>query len=251
MTVTLSKWEMTHYGGLSAIFRDELTDINNWCLLDGDEITLEQFVTFLTWKFGGVLILNYQAASLASMTKIWHLSSHYKFSGLAATMRLTYNPISNYDRTESETTARTPNLTKTETRNTQTADGGTTATSGTTTDSQSAGATGSVAPFDSAVFANAQKSETTAGGTSTDSQTVTHGKTTSNTGTVTNTETGNDTTGRQLHVSGNIGVMSTQDMILQERQVVNFELLELYCKEWVNSVTCGVWSLGSDTLYED
>lgn len=249
MLMTLTKWNEKHNpSGLTSVFDARiLVDIEHWAVTtQTGALSQSDFIDYLLFRFGSAVLVDYDASTLATLTRIWHLSNNYKFAGIAATMRFDYDPISNYDRTETETTQRTPNLTNTETRNTLTTDGGTTTTQGSVTDSQTADSTGSVAPFDSATFANAQKSATTAGGTSTDSQTVTHGKTQADTGTVTHNETGTDTTGRQSHVSGNIGVTTTQDMIRQEREIINFNFLEYYCKEWVNAITCGVWALGCD-----
>lgn len=253
MIMKLKTWNEKHksgeLGGIEQVFTANgaiITDLLQWCFPDSTIPTASLIHNFILWKFGSALMVDYDPDFLGALTYTWHISNAYRFAGLAASMRFEYNPIDNYDRTETETTERTPDIERQETRNTTTADGGTTTTAGTNTDTQTAESVGKVAPFDSAVFANAQDSTTTAGGTSTDSTTITHGKTETNTGTVTHTESGTETVEREIHAHGNIGTMSTQEMIERERRVVNFELLELYVREWVKAISCGVWGLGCD-----
>ena len=253
MIKKLKTWNEEHKSGdvygIAQVFPSNgviISDLMTWCFPQGTSLSAALIHDFILWKFGAALVMDYDPEFLGTMSLTWHISNAYRFSGLAASMRFEYNPIDNYDRTETETVERTPDIEQQETRNTQTADGGTTTTAGTNTDTQTAESVGKVAPFDSAVFANAQDSTTTAGGTSTDSTTITHGKTETNTGTVTHTESGTETTEREIHAHGNIGTMSTQEMIERERRVLNFELLELYFREWVNAISCGVWGLGCD-----
>ena len=220
---------------------DIITALNLWVGTSTQTITADDIELLLLRKYGSVCIVNYDAETLRSLTRIWYLSNNYRFAGLSRTTKQIYNPIENYDRTETESIERTPDLSETETRNTLTTDGGTTTTAGTGSDTQTATATGKVAPFDAATFANAQQSDTTAGTTSTDSTTVTHGKTTADTGTITHRHTGTDDTSRELHAHGNIGVTSTQEMLKQEREIVNFNFLETFFAMWIAEMTCGVW----------
>jgi hypothetical protein len=241
----LKKWNESHNPqGLKTVFTpDIITALNLWIGTTTQAITADDVEIFLLQKYSSVCIVDYDTATLRSLTRIWYLSNNYRFSGLSRSTKQDYNPIENYDRTETETTERTPDLSETETRNMQTADGGTTSTSGTTSDEQNADSVGKVAPYDSANFANAADSTTTATGSTSNTSTTTHGKTTTDTGTITHTHTGTDETSRELHAHGNIGLTSTQEMLKQEREIVDFNFLEVFFAMWIENVTCGVWRL--------
>lgn len=265
------------------VFDNEISDVKEWADLP-QTFNVTSLVLYLLHKYGKIAVKDYSNAELTSLTSIWHAANYYRFSGLAATTKQTYNPIENYNRTETESVERTPDLT-TETEHTETprvtttetatrtpdltdtdtdartfTDSGTTATAGET--DQTISATAGVMPYDSAVFHNATTSDA---GKFESSETITHGKKTTNGGTLTHTttgqdetvitrsatgintdaetrtETGTDTTERETHISGNIGVTTTQEMLEQERKIVNFVFLDEYVSAWVNAFCVGVW----------
>lgn len=114
-----------------------------------------------------------------------------------------YNPIHNYDRTEDGWDERVPDLTygkgTTDTSDTRGQD--------TTTASQRAFNDGSgLVDVDKQIFDHGS------------------GVTTSHTGA--DTETGSDKTTHHMEVHGNIGVMSTQEMIQKQREVVQFNVID-------------------------
>lgn len=272
-----------------SIFTAQMTDIREWAGLPVT-FTVESMWAYLLHKFGSIAITDYNSESLNMLTAIWHSANYYKFTGLSETTKQTYNPIENYNRVETETTERTPDITRTEnktdtprvsethtvtetprtteteTHNLSTAEGGTTERETETDNTQSAGATGKVSPMDAGgLFNNATSSETSATVSEDVSETVTHGRTLSDTGTVTraktgtdtredvltktgsdtssatSTETGTDTTERETHISGNIGVTTTQEMLEQERKIVNFVFLDEYISAWINAFCIGIW----------
>lgn len=265
------------------VFDAEISDVREWADLP-QTFTVTSLVMYLLHKYGKIAVKNYDNSELTTLTTLWHSANYYRFSGLAATTKQEYNPIENYNRTETESVERTPDLT-TETERTETprvtttetatrtpdltdtdtdartfTDSGTTATAGET--DQTIAATAGVMPYDSAVFHNATTSDA---GKFESSETITHGKKTTNGGTLTHTttgqdetvttrtatgtntdaetrtETGTDTTERETHISGNIGVTTTQEMLEQERKIVNFVFLDEYVSAWVNAFCVGVW----------
>ena len=265
------------------VFNGEINDIKEWADLPSS-FSVTSLVSYLLHKYGSIAVKNYSNEELTVLTDIWHAANYYRFSGLAATTKQEYNPIENYNRTETETVERTPDLT-TETERTETprvtttetatrtpdltetetdartfTDSGTTETENET--DQTIAATSGVMPYDSNVFHNATTSDA---GKIESSETITHGKKTTNGGTLTHetagtdetvttktstgtntdaetrTETGTDTTERESHISGNIGVTTTQEMLEQERKLVNFVFLDEYVASWVNAFCVGVW----------
>ena len=114
-----------------------------------------------------------------------------------------YNPIHNYDRTEDGWDERVPDLTygkgTTDTSDTRGQD--------TTTASQRAFNDGS-------------------GLVDVDKQIFDHGSGVTTVHTGADTETGSDKTTHHMEISGNIGVMSTQEMIQKQRDVVQFNVID-------------------------
>lgn len=265
------------------VFDNEISDVKTWADLPAS-FNVTSLITYLLHKYGSIAVKSYSNEDLSLLTDIWHSANYYRFSGLAATTKQEYNPIENYNRTETETVERTPDLT-TETERTETprvtttetatrtpdltetdtdtrtyTDSGTTSVSSET--DQTVNAVGGVMPFDAVAFHDATQSDagkfessettthgkkTTNGGTlthttdGTDTTTTTRSATGTNTDAETRTETGTDTTERETHISGNIGVTTTQEMLEQERKIVNFVFLDEYLASWVNAFCVGVW----------
>ena len=288
MLLTFKQW-IDKTPNPAQIFYAELSDLVAWAELPSD-FTAEQVLLYAEHKFDNMLMRDYTLHELNSLTYFWHIANRYKFNGLAESTKFDYNPIENYNRTETETverspditretettetprvatsqqSTRTPNVTETDTHNLMTTEGGTTGDAITETNSETSGATGKVAPFDSALFNNATQNDVTASGSGSTSETITHGKTTADTGTLTHTtagtdttqtttthtgenrttraetETGTDTTERTANIAGNIGVTTTQQMIEQERRIVDFVFLDLYLSAWVAEFCAGVWT---------
>lgn len=114
-----------------------------------------------------------------------------------------YNPIHNYDRTEDGWDDRVPNLTYGK----GTGDHSTTRGTDTTTASQRAFNDGSgLVDVDKQIFDHGSGVDTTHDGA--------------------DTETGNEKTTHHMEISGNIGVMSTQEMIQKQRDVVQFNVID-------------------------
>lgn len=143
----------------------------------------------------------------------------YELKTLYETTKFKYNPIFNYEGTEKETTTRTPNLIY---QQDSTTDIGATGGSNNTTNS--------VAPYNSSQFVNQEKN---ASGYTTDAQkNVVSGK---------NTETGQEVIVRESERGGNMGTTSTQSMIVQEREVAEFDFYNHLFKKIVDTMTINIW----------
>lgn len=143
---------------------------------------------------------------LKPLISVWSNKEIRIWEKLYNTTTLDYNPIDNYDRTETETTTN---------ERTNTANG---TQDNTTTNDLSivSDNTHKVAGYDSGTLVTSES----------DNGTV------DNTGTVTNNITSNSTSNdvdngtRTLHSRGNIGVTTTQQMIEQERNISEFNIYD-------------------------
>lgn len=170
---------------------------------------------------------------------------------LWATTQYEYDPIANYDRTETHTetvkhtgtdsTQRTDQITHTGTDGTQSAE---TAThTGTVSNQNSATDTIKKTGFNSDTLQTTE--EDTHTGTSTDTNNLTDAVNGSATRTVnlsdnsqgTETLTRNlqDTVERSIRAYGNIGVTTTQQMIDAERETVKFDMYKIICDDFIDA----------------
>lgn len=116
------------------------------------------------------------------------------------TTQYEYNPIENYDRTETEDTTSNKDDTMTSSTN----------RTGTDTDTES------VSAFNASGLTDHTKSTTSYGSGSSGTDTV----------------KAKDTLKRELRVHGNIGVTSSQDMIKQEREIADFDIIDIIVSEY-------------------
>lgn len=144
---------------------------------------------------------------MKNLIGIWSASCLYEWEKLAASMNLEYNPIDNYDRTETRTLNSTGQG--------QSQDGGSdsTSASGTVTDKVN-GYNGN----------NTQSMVDKGQTTNSNSGTMTYGKTNNETFTKQDLET--------IHARGNIGVRSSQELIEQERNIAKFNLYDIITEEF-------------------
>lgn len=169
----------------------------------------------------------------------------YELQTLLETTNFTYNPIENYSMTETETSNLSENgginsnYTEGQNGTTETSIGAITRTENKTNTlpNRTEESTRKVAPYDNEDFYNKEKTTTTFTASTTDvtATTATDNAHTDNATTATNVNGTNSTEStnkqnmsRTLTRSGNIGVMSTQDMIEQERRVANFSLFKKF-----------------------
>ena len=149
---------------------------------------------------------------LKPLISVWSHKEIKIWEKLYNTTTLDYNPIDNYDRTETETTTN-------ERTNTANGTQDNTTTNDLTIVSDN---THKVAGYDSGNLVTSES----------DNGTV------DNTGTVTNNITSNSTSNdtdngtRTLHSRGNIGVTTTQQMIEQERNISKFNIYDYIVKSF-------------------
>lgn len=197
------------------------------------EITENDAALWFLIDYADAWIL-YNDSVLATVAKKTAKTYAKKYDKLIAIYNAEYNPLENYDRSEASTHTRTPDLTKTETHDTQTgvttnsqteSSINQTQTTTTTPTGYGSTTTHTVSPFDSTGYhANDQTEVTMSGSQEVETEytgqpdhTETHaGSSTTVTGDITNTETGSETTTIRSTIHGNIGVMSTQQMAEME-----------------------------------
>ena len=166
-------------------------------------------------------VLYPNATVLKNLIGVWSVASQYTWETLYKTTILQYDPITNYDRTETRTltSAAAGNSTDSGSDAVTSVDSGTDRSTIDTTN------TGSVAGFESssaAPFTDKDKEVV-----DTDTST-TYGKTNTNTtqyGHITN-NTYNKNDSETIRAVGNIGVTTSQQMINQEREVALFNIYD-------------------------
>lgn len=204
----------------------------------------------------------------------------YKYQTLLATESFEYNPIENYNMTESgtdghtkgqqinsdlhgHTLTRTHSDTETLTLNTsdaRTSSASISGTSGSTEGARSDSTTESVYGYNSSTAVpsketgfskGSQTNSGTSSSQSSGSDTLLRTGTEANahTGTITDANSGTDThtegqridsTTHSLTRSGNIGTVTAQDMILQERDIADFSFMDILTRDLINSFCLGV-----------
>lgn len=160
------------------------------------------------------------------------------WNALKATMEYEYNPIENTDRYEEEYINDSNQKTNSgnesvQTGNTRQHSGTDQSTgSGSVTNGGNDVTTNEVQGYDSAAYAPHDKSTVNYGGTqqTSSSESTIHGLQIQDSGTESKTfsesETGSGTRGRTLHTHGNIGTMTVQQMIKEQRDIAKFNLVD-------------------------
>lgn len=181
----------------------------------------------------------------------WYNAKYYIFYQLYNTLSYEYNPIDNYDRTETRTLTETRNLEEKQTGTNTNVMSGTDKTTGkdTRTGSENRDTTDTTntttkrAGFNSETAVLGETSDTT--GTNevsvTDSQNITtetNGESSTN-NTLTldtnNTNTGTITHEETIITRGNIGVTTSQQMIEQQRELVKFNLFDYFADSLIDN----------------
>lgn len=210
--------------------KDKITDFSaifsNVHFFEPLGISSSEVYTTFTFKYFNFIYISSDVTEVASI--ISNLAEIYnnEYTTKVGLLLMDYNPIENYNSTETETTT-TENATTTGSENT------TTTTTNSTTEN-SGDTTNKVSPYDSENFNN-------------DNNTTTTNTTTGNaTDTTTINDSGNmssnGTSSRTLSRKGNIGVTTTQGMIESEYELraknLIFEFLEKVSKfillEYIN-----------------
>ena len=155
-----------------------------------ESIDKDVVINNILLKCGEFEILYAAPHFLADMIGVWSKCNKYKFDTIAATTTLKYNPIENYDRFEDYEE-------NSEQRGNRTAN-----------DSNTGQSEKLVAGFETGKYVGSEKSTINEKGVSSEEN------------------IGNGKTSHNLHIHGNIGVTSSQDMIEQERRVADFSVYD-------------------------
>lgn len=186
----------------------------------------DTLVDFILAECSDLEILYPNPEVLKGLIGVWSATEQYTWGKLYATMQLEYNPIDNYDRTETRTLASQAAGNST--------DGG--------TDTVTSADTGSDSTTGSSTNLNQVKAFDTAANTFTDrekdtvsnSGSTTYGKTNTNTTryghTNNNAYSKNDT--EQIRAHGNIGTVTTQAMMEAERNIALFNIFQVILDEF-------------------
>ena len=186
----------------------------------------DTLVDFILAECSDLEILYPNPEVLKGLIGVWSSTQQYTWGKLYATLRLEYNPIDNYDRTETRTLASQAAGNST--------DGG--------TDTVTSADTGSDSTTGSSTNLNQVKAFDTAANTFTDrekdtvnnSGSTTYGKTNTNTTryghTNNNTYAKNDT--EEIRAHGNIGTVTTQAMIEAERNTALYNIYQVILDEF-------------------
>ena len=166
----------------------------------------DTLVDFILAECSDLEILYPNPEVLKGLIGVWSATEQYTWGKLYATMQLQYNPIDNYDRTETRTLASQAAGNSTE--------GGTDTTTGSSTN------VNQVKAFDTAAntFTDREKD------TVSNSGSTTYGHTNNNAYSKNDTE--------NIRAYGNIGVTTTQQMIEQERETAKFNIFQVILDEF-------------------
>ena len=149
----------------------------------------------------------------------------YRYDKLYNTTVLEYSPIENYDRTESTTTVKKATMTH----------GDQTETVETTTGEQTNTTEGQnkISPFDTPNLVNTDGSNITdTTGARSDSSTLSRNS-------YNDTDNGIDTVTSRIY--GNIGVTTSQQMLMSERDVANFSLIKIIANDVVDDISYNLY----------
>ena len=152
-------------------------------------------------------------------------TNKYRYDKLYNTTVLEYSPIENYDRTESTTTEKTNTMTHGDQSETvETSTGAQT----NTTEGQN-----KISPFDTSNLINTDGSDITdTTGARNDSSTLARNS-------YNDTDNGNETITSRTH--GNIGVTTSQQMLMSERDVANFSLIKIIANDVTDSISYNLY----------
>ena len=152
-------------------------------------------------------------------------TNKYRYDKLYGTTVLEYSPIENYDRTEATTTSKTNTLIH----------GNQSETVNTTAGAQTNTTTGQnkISPFDTSNLVNTNGSDITdTTGSRNDSSTLARNS-------YNDTDNGNETITSRIH--GNIGVTTSQQMLMSERDVSNFSLIKIIANDVTDSISYNLY----------
>lgn len=177
----------------------------------------ETLVNNICFQLAELEILYPNPVVLKQLIGVWSSTCQYEWNKLYQTMLLEYNPLDNYDRTETRTF--------TSQGSGNSAAGGSDSISGTEQNSATGTQNGKIAGFNaSPSLVDHDKDESSTTGSRSNSGTTTYGKT--------NTESFSKTDSETIKSKGNIGVTTSQQMIEQERDISKFNIYNIITDEF-------------------
>lgn len=147
---------------------------------------------------------------------VWSAGCQYEWAKLLESMNFEYNPIDNYDRTETRTLTSQGSGSGT--------DGGSDSLSTTKQHTGQEQDTGKVTAFNSGSLADKNQSTGTSSATDAETASTQYGKTKQETFSKSDSET--------IRAHGNIGVTTTMQMIREQRDIVKFNLYDIITEEF-------------------
>lgn len=178
------------------------------------EINKNTLIDMIIWECRELTITVASPTILKRAIRLWCDKNIYYWNKLSETMHYDYNPIENYNRVEVITDEYTNNGTRSE--------------SGTRSVSES-GKTTSDESYKKAAYDSATEQPRDLRHTE-----VTPDTTTTEIPNIINTDNGSGSNKHNAHISGNIGTMSTQTMIEQERSIADISLYNVILNSFKN-----------------
>lgn len=194
-----------------------------------DGVDKDTFVHELLREAGELALVYHDPDLLTALFPSWSRAKNYKWRTLQNTTTLDYNPIENYNRTETWTEKRNGNSNEAHSGNDKTVN--TDTNSGEDSGTTSAEGFTDVAAFNSSELVPQESTRTTGESTTkygrvlTTNNTMTHGHQ------IATTDSDNST--HEGHISGNIGVTTSQQMIEQERSVADFNIYKTIINDFI------------------
>lgn len=197
-------------------------------LLDGlalpAAVDRETLVDNLLLETAELELLYSRPDTLKTMIAVWSKKQLPVWTRLEETLHFEYNPIHNYDRTETHTDLETRDLMGTNDRTYSSSQ----KRDNTTDVTQDETGTLSKAAYDSGAMVDAEGTQDNRVSTQTDDESVTR----SDTDNTDSTDTGTVNHDFNMHAEGNIGVTTTQQMIEQEREIRKFNIYDYIVNEF-------------------
>lgn len=166
-----------------------------------DNLSVPDFINTLMAQYGEMPVLYSYPPLLKTLIATWSNTSQYSWAHLAETLKAEYNPIENYDRTETSSNVFTGTTTTNATNNASSNGKGKT---------QVYGYNNLTTPADDTASETTNASNSTSNSAGTNTSTITH----------------------DSRVHGNIGVTTTQQMLQSERDVAMFNIYDIICKDF-------------------
>lgn len=166
-----------------------------------DNLSVADFINSLLAQYGEMPVLYSYPPLLKTLIATWSNTSQYTWEHLAETLKAEYNPIENYDSTETATDVFTGTTKTNATSNASNNESGKT---------QVYGYNNLTTPADDSASTSTSASNSTSDSAGTNTSTTSH----------------------DSRVHGNIGVTTTQQLLQSEREVAMFNIYDSICKDF-------------------